>query len=388
MLLGLIVFVIGKPLLQGKGESPFPELMNRPVFGPVNREWLVYIGGVLGVGVIWFVVQNHDVVGWGLSISTILALAFIGWTMFRLDNKVARERMQLAMVLIFGSVIFFTLFEQAGSSLNLFADRNVDLSVTSAPMVLGPLLLASAGQLAETGMSTAGRIWIDTGITAAQTQSFNAGFILIFAPIFAAMWASIGRRGGGSNPVMTFGLALIQVGLGFLVIVWGVNAGLVNESFRVPLIMLMLLYLLHTTGELFLSPVGLSEITKLSVASIVSFMMAVWFLSSSIAHFIGGIIAGMAGTETVGGQVLDPSAALQTSLGVFNQLGWWGVGFGVAFIAISFFIKKWAHGMGGTSDPTHREGPEPFAPTPDGERQAVSPAILRAERDAPEGGRP
>ena len=287
------------------------------------------------------------------------------------------------MVLIFGSVIFFTLFEQAGSSLNLFADRNVDLSVTSAPMVLGPLLLASAGQLAETGMSTAGRIWIDTGITAAQTQSFNAGFILIFAPIFAAMWASIGRRGGGSNPVMTFGLALIQVGLGFLVIVWGVNAGLVNESFRVPLIMLMLLYLLHTTGELFLSPVGLSEITKLSVASIVSFMMAVWFLSSSIAHFIGGMIAGSAGTETVGGQVLDPSAALQTSLGVFNQLGWWGVGFGVAFIAISFLIKNWAHGMDGTSDPTDRAAPEPFAPTPDGERQAVSPAILRAERGDP-----
>jgi POT family proton-dependent oligopeptide transporter len=388
MLLGLIVFVIGKPLLQGKGESPFPELMNRPVFGPVNREWLVYIGGVLGVGVIWFVVQNHDVVGVGLSISTFLALAFIGWTMFRLDDRKARERMQLAMVLIFGSVIFFTLFEQAGSSLNLFADRNVDLSVTSAPMVLGPLLLASAGQLAETGLTTAGKIWIDTGITAAQTQSFNAGFILIFAPIFAAMWASIGRRGGGSNPVMTFGLALIQVGLGFLVIVWGVNAGLVNESFRVPLIMLMLLYLLHTTGELFLSPVGLSEITKLSVASIVSFMMAVWFLSSSIAHFIGGMIAGSAGTETVGGQVLDPSAALQTSLGVFNQLGWWGVGFGVAFIAVSFFIKKWAHGLDATSDPTDRVAPEPFAPTPDGERQAVNPAIVRAERDAPEGGRP
>ncbi len=182
---------------------------------------------------------------------------------------------------------------------------------------------------------------------------------------------------------MTFGLGLIQVGLGFLVVVWGVQAGLVNEAFRTPLIMLMLLYLLHTTGELFLSPVGLSEITKLSVASIVSFMMAVWFLSSSIAHFIGGIIAAQAGTETVGGQVLDPSAALQTSMGVFNQLGWWGVGFGVAFIAASFFIKHWAHGV---NDPGPVGGlvPEPIAPVVDGDRQGLSPAALRGgDRPAP-----
>jgi POT family proton-dependent oligopeptide transporter len=288
--------------------------------------------------------------------------------------------MLLAMVLIFGSVIFFTLFEQAGTSLNLFADRNVDLSVTNAPVNFGPFLFASAGQLAEAGLSSAGRIWIDTGITAAQTQSFNAGFILIFAPVFAGMWATLNRRGHASNPVMTFGLGLIQVGLGFLVVVWAANAGLVNEAFRVPLIMLMLLYLLHTTGELFLSPVGLSEITKLSVPSIVSFMMAVWFMASSIAHYIGGIIAGMAGTETVGGQVLDSQAALNTSLGMFNTLGWWGVGFGVAFIVASFFIKQWAHGADTVSEPGDRAAPEPIAPTVDGERGALSPAMIRRDR--------
>jgi POT family proton-dependent oligopeptide transporter len=379
MLAGLIVFVLGKPLLQGKGESPFPELMRRPVIGPVNREWLVYLSGFVGVAIIWFVVQSHNIVGIGLQASVVLSLLFIGWTIFRLE-KAARERMLLAMVLIFGSVIFFTLFEQAGTSLNLFADRNVDLSVTNAPVNFGPFLFASAGQLAEAGLSSAGRIWIDTGITAAQTQSFNAGFILIFAPVFAGMWATLNRRGHASNPVMTFGLGLIQVGLGFLVVVWAANAGLVNEAFRVPLIMLMLLYLLHTTGELFLSPVGLSEITKLSVPSIVSFMMAVWFMASSIAHYIGGIIAGMAGTETVGGQVLDSQAALNTSLGMFNTLGWWGVGFGVAFIVASFFIKQWAHGADTVSEPGDRAAPEPIAPTVDGERGALSPAMIRRDR--------
>jgi proton-dependent oligopeptide transporter, POT family len=77
---------------------------------------------------------------------------------------------------------------------------------------------------------------------------------------------------------------------------------------------------------------------------VVSFMMAVWFLSSSVAQFVGGKIAGLMGTETVGGQVLDPAAALATSLDGFNKLGWWGVGFGAAFIALSFAIKGWAHG--------------------------------------------
>ena len=382
MLAGLIVFVIGKPLLQGKGESPFPELMRRPIVGPINREWLVYLSGFVGVGIIWFVVQSHNIVGIGLQASVVLSLLFIGWTIFRLE-KAARERMLLAMVLILGSVIFFTLFEQAGTSLNLFADRNVDLSVTNAPVTIGPFLLASTGQLAAAGMSTAGRIWIDTGITAAQTQSFNAGFILIFAPMFAAMWASLNRRGHASNPVMTFGLGLLQVGLGFLVVVWGVQAGLVNEAFRVPLIMLMLLYLLHTTGELFLSPVGLSEITKLSVPSIVSFMMAVWFMASSIAHYIGGIIAGAMGTETVGGQVLDSRVALNTSLEGFTQLGWAGVAVGVLFVVVSFFIKHWAHGVDTVSEPGDRAAPEPIAPTPDGERGALSPAMLRADLGKP-----
>src|SRR5262249_15791072 len=124
--------------------------------------------------------------------------------------------------------------------------------------------------------------------------------------------------------------------LGFLVVVW--SAGLADASFKMPLMMLGLLYLLHTTGELFLSPVGLSEITKLSLPSVVSFMMAVWFLASSIPQFVGGRIAGLMGTETVGGQVLDPQGALATSLDGFNKLGWSGFACGVVFLLIGLVM--------------------------------------------------
>ncbi|MBU2136862.1 MAG: oligopeptide:H+ symporter, partial [Alphaproteobacteria bacterium] len=376
MALGWIVFVLGKPLLEGKGEPPNPELLAKPVVGPVNREWLIYLATLPAIGAVWWLVQRNAVVGWVLSVAIVLSLIIIAYVILRVcQTKVERQRMMLATVLIFGSVVFWTLFEQAGTSLNLFAARNVDLSVTqSATSFLG-VPMGSPEQLAAAGVATdSWWSWIDSRFAAAQVQSFNAGFILIFAPIFAALWAFLGRRGMDPDPTMKFGLGLLQAGLGFMVVVWG--AGMADDSFRVPLMLLGLLYLLHTTGELFLSPVGLSEITKLSLASVVSFMMAVWFLSSAIAQYVGGWIAGLAGTATLGGQVLDPAAALRSSLEVFQMLGYWGLAAGVVFIVLSFFIKGWAHGV----ETGHGPSPEPIAPTVDGERQAVNPQTLRDDR--------
>ncbi|MEO8114336.1 MAG: oligopeptide:H+ symporter [Phenylobacterium sp.] len=359
MAAGFVVFVLGKKHLQGKGEPPNPELLKKPLVGPINREWLIYGLGLLGVAPVWLLVQHNDIVGIALSISIVVSLVVIvGIIAVVCKTWVERQRMMLAMVLIFGAVVFFTLFEQAGTSLNLFAARNVKLDVIPG------------------GWNFLG-LHIDTSISAAQTQSFNAGFILLFAPVLAALWAWLAQKGRDPDPTLKFGFGLLQVGLGFLVVVWA--QGLADDQFRMPLFMLGMLYLLHTTGELFLSPVGLSEITKLSIASVVSFMMAVWFLSSSIAQFVGGRIAGLMGAETVGGQVLDPHAALMTSLHGFTQLGWAGVGCGAVFIVLSFFIKHWAHGI---NEPLGGAQPEPIAPTLDGERQAVSPAAIRADRGA------
>jgi len=352
MLAGFIAFVLGKPLLQGKGEPPNPELLAKPVVGPVNREGGIYILGILGVSLVWGLVQYNAVVGFVLSLSIIGSLIAVGLIIaFVCKTWEQRQRMMLAVVLIVGAVVFFTLFEQAGTSLNLFADRNVDLTLISEPVTfkaLGQSFFLGTREMASAAGVPADIRWIDTGITAAQTQSFNAGFILIFAPLFAAMWLFLGKHNRDPNPVMKFGLGLVQVGLGFMVIVWG--AGMANSAFQMPLMMLGLLYLLHTTGELFLSPVGLSEITKLSMPTVVSFMMAVWFLSSSIAQFVGGKIAGALGTETVGGQVLDPAGALATSMAGFEKLGWAGIGVGVFFIAISFLVKHWAHGVNDASN--------------------------------------
>ena len=329
MAAGFVAFTLGHKQLEGHGEPPVPELLKRPLLGPINREWGIYALGLLAVIPVYFLVQVNQLVGRALGVSTVAALGFLIWFLAVKCNKVERERMMLALVLVFGSLVFFTLFEQAGTSLNLFAARNVELG----------------------------------SISAAQTQSFNAGFILIFAPIFAALWAWLAARGRDPDPTLKFGLGLLQVGLGFLVVVWA--QGLADDQYRMPLFMLGLLYLLHTTGELCLSPVGMSEVTKLSVPSVASFMMAVWFLASSIAQFVGGKIAGLMGSDTVGGQVLDPKGAFATSMHGFNQLGWAGVACGAAFVGLSFLIKGWAHGA---NDAANHPPPEPLAPTLDGER--------------------
>ena len=336
MLAGLLVFASRRLAFFLPGEPQLPDHVGAPpdrdklaarVFGPFNREWLIYLGGVLGVGVVWLLVQSppaqllsaigtpdqpHGHVGILLIVGSIAVLGYLVYFMARECTAVEIQRMSLALILVATSAVFWAFFEQAGSSLNLFASRNTDLP--------------------SNGFYT---------VTASQTQAFNAGFILIFAPIFSALWAFMGRRDLDPNPALKFGLALVQLGIGFFVLVWG--AQFADESYRVPMIFLILLYMFHTTGELFLSPVGLSMITKLSVARVVSTMMAVWFLASAFAHYAGGIIAALAGTKTVAGAALDPQASLAASVAVFQGLGVVAVAFGLVLSVASFWLKRMAH---------------------------------------------
>jgi POT family proton-dependent oligopeptide transporter len=311
MLLGFVVFILGKPLLQGKGEPPNPALLKKKVAGPLHIEGLIYILGLAGVAVVWLLVQHYDTVGVVLALGSILTLAYLGWFMATKCNWIQRQRLFLAMVLIVGWMVFEILFEQAGSSLNQFAERNTQGQLFGVP------------------------------VSAPQTQAFNAGFILIFAPMFAALWAWLGARNRDPNPVVKFGIALLQVGAGFGILVWG--AQFADASWRTPMVFLALAYLLHTTGELCLSPVGLSEMTKLAPMGLLSTLMAIWFLASAWGQYLAAVIARLTAQETVAGQVLDPRAALHTYVHVFSVIGIGGAAAGLVFIAASPWLKKWHH---------------------------------------------
>ena len=217
-----------------------------------------------------------------------------------------RDRIFAAMFLIFVSIVFWALFEQAGSSLNLFTDRHVDRSIVGFEP------------------------------TAAMFQSLNAIYIVLLAPVFAGLWLWLGRRGWEPSTPMKFGLGVVQVGLGFLVLVWGAQA--VGVGVPTPVILIFLIYLLHTTGELCLSPVGLSAMNRLSPAHMASLIMGTWFFASATGNFAAGLIAAATGAEGVGEE-----SGKQVVLGVYSTVGWYAIAIGIVVMLISPFVKKLMH---------------------------------------------
>jgi proton-dependent oligopeptide transporter, POT family len=235
------------------------------------------------------------------------------WTWFSGERR-EFQMMVVAMVLITFNVVFWTLFEQAGSSLTLFADRNTNLSVFG---------------LFE--------------LSAPQTQNFNPISIVIFAPLLTLLWAWLAKRNLEPSIPVKFGIALVGVGAGFLFLVWG--SSFVGPDFKVGLWWLAGLYLIHSLAELCISPVGLSMITKLSLARVVGLMMGVWFLSISIAQSLAGLLAQSASVETVGGQVTNPKVSLDTYTAIYQHFGLITVGIGVVLLLLSPLIRKWMHGV-------------------------------------------
>ncbi|MBP0905478.1 peptide MFS transporter [Mariniflexile gromovii] len=305
MFFGLLTFISGKKYLLGKGESDVPELLNKKTLG-IKNEWLIYALSVLATLVVWQMVQSHSVVQNLLIIAGAASFIYIVYYAFTQLEKVARERLIALTILIVFTVIFWALFEQAYTSLNLFADRILDRGEIAAGTFL----------------------------------SLNALFIIILAPIFAWLWVKLGKY--NPNTAVKFSLALILVGLGFGSLVMGINA---SELGKVAIYWLVITYFLHTCGELCLSPVGLSAVTKLSPVKIVGFMMGVWFLATASSEFIASILANIASVDTTNGTAPDLNLAKQSYLKLFEYLFYTGLGFGVLLLVLSPIIKKLMHGV-------------------------------------------
>ena len=312
--------------LRGYGEPPVRE-------GARDRALGIYAAALLGVPLFYLLFTNlmnapAPVAGSG-PVGYVLALPLMGKLLFGTflvgvpailawswakGTRTEFQMMLAAMVLIVFNVVFWTLFEQAGSSLTLFADRNTDLSIFG-------LFSISAG----------------------QTQFFNAFFIVAFAPVMAALWTKLAAMGKEPSIPVKFGLALIGVGAGFLFLVWGGRYA--GADFKVAIWWLAGLYMIHSIAELCISPVGLSMITKLSIARVVGLMMGVWFLSSSVAQYVAGAVAQVASVETVGGQVTNLKVSLDTYNNVFWTIGVTAALIGAVLLALSPMIKKWMHGI-------------------------------------------
>ena len=291
MVLGLIIFVFGKPALRGHGEPP--KLLERKL------EFSLYGVGLAAVAVIWMLIQYQSVIQSLLIVSGVAMLAYTLYEAFKLPKE-PRERIFAILFLIALNPVFWGLYEQAGGSLNLYTDRYVDRQ----------------------------------GVPTSLFQSINPIYILVLAPMFAVLWQWMGKRGTEPSAPAKFGWALVQVGLSFLVFVWGAKS--VGPAAMTPVFFVFLIYFIQTTAELCLSPVGISAMTRLAPLHLGSFIMGAWFYMTAVGQFVAGKIGAATGGE---GGVMTKDM----TLAIYGKIGWVGIALGVAVLLVSRWVKRWMH---------------------------------------------
>ncbi len=325
MLIGLVVFLAGQHWLEGRADPPNADVLARPVFGPLSREAVIYLGGIVAVGATFVIVKYLSLYGpadllaaigvadagilaeftlFEVIIFAVFAVCMFGVVSYsiRTLSAVERDPMIVLTVLTLSSVVFWTLFDQAPTSLIVFQAKFVDT-------------------------------WI---FNSQQLGSFNPFFILLFAPVFAALWQRLGER-NPSSP-LKFAFALAQIGAGYLVLNLGI--WLDGDDLTISLIWVVILYMLHSTGELCMSPVGLSAVTKLSVQRLVGFMMGVWFMAIAIAQVATALVS----KATVVTEGTDRAAELAQFNTVYFWLGIAAIACGVVMAIASPLLHRMTHG--------------------------------------------
>ena len=309
MILGLIQYRVGAGLADLGG----PPKLDGKERSQVHRTLWGGLGGLLVLAVIFSVLQSRGITsitlqqaaGTFVFIIVGLAVSYFAYQLiFGPWSSVEKKRLVLIFFLFIGAALFWSGFEQAGSSLTIFADVFTD------------------------------RALLGFGIPASWFQSVNPVFIIVFAPIFGWLWLALGTR-NPSLPIK-FGLGLILLGAGFLVMAWAslfvVGGALVSPGW------LVLTYFLHTSGELCLSPIGLSATTKLSPKPLVGQMMGIWFMGAALGNVVAGLVAGQ----------MDPGAMTENPellVNLFRSVALFVIGSGALFLLFMGPIRKLAGGV-------------------------------------------
>jgi POT family proton-dependent oligopeptide transporter len=416
------VYALGRGGLPAQaGAPPDPARLRHRLGGALPAEWAVYLGTLVAIPVFVLLVSgfapltehNRSVTivpdsvvdrlqasesplvqiasvvvkessrpaGLVLLVCGVIAFGYLIVETFRLD-RIPRHRMYVVLILTFFSMLFWAFFEQAGSSLNNFTDRNVDrvfeVDHITAQQVGQTIKLQPTQE--QLGRENGGKLFtldaldalrkehkdnpefeIDWTVSAGNVgmgiakrtqdipastfQAVNAVYIIVFGLVFTAIWSFLARREMEPSTPVKFAMGLLQLGLGFAVFWYGAKHA--DERGMVALGWLFLGYLLHTTGELCLSPVGLSMVTKLSPARLVSTVMGAWFLATAFSQFLAAIIAQFTGVSEGadgGGTVIPiPSETVHVYGGVFGKIALAALISALICFALSPLLSRWMH---------------------------------------------
>lgn len=309
MIIGLIVFLKNQSILGPIGLPPSVEKLKAKTRLGVSREISVYILSILVIPVFILILNYYKIYSFLINPFGIIALIYVIYTASKLGRE-AFLKLMVALVLIIFSSLFWAFYEQGGGSLNLFADRNVNMNF------LG-IHLSSA----------------------AVNNSINGAMIVALSPFFGWLWIWLANRKKEPNAAVKFALGLMQLGLGFYIFVIGAKFA---ESGMVSLLFFALGYLLMSSGELCLSPIGLSAITKLSPPKMVGLMMGMWFLASSYGQYLAGLIGSLMAipSEAATGKPMSSTESLLIYSNIFSKIAWVSVGCGVLLLILSPWLKK------------------------------------------------
>ncbi len=301
MLLGMVTFMGGLGRLEGKGGVP----AGKEGMGPVLQ---VIVMWTCLAAAIYLLLGKQD---WMFTVMSSLmgtvVVVLLGIAVTR--EKVERDRMIGLTILLFANMFFWALFEQAGSSLNFFALNCTDRTIFGWTM------------------------------PASWFQSVNAVCIIAFAPVFVQLWKKLDESKKNPSIPVKFGIGILPLGLGFGVLILAIN--MAGDSKTIPMLWLIALYALHTLGELCISPVGLSAMTKLAPPSMSGMVMGAWFMSIAVGNYSAGRLAAAVGSAGGDGGV----AALKDYVGVYSPAMIASFGVGVFFLLIAPLVNKLLHGV-------------------------------------------
>ena len=306
VLLGVFCFGLGGKLLQGQGKAP----AGREGMMPVIQ---VLVGIAVVVPGMYYLLGKGDWVGYilgGLGIVMALYLAGIALK----SETTVRQQMFVLLLLLCCSTIFWMCFEQAGNSLNFFATQHIN-----------PLTLGKWSMPAE---------WF---------QSVNSIFIVAFGPVFAALWVILDKRQLNPSIPAKFGIALVLVALGFVFLISGIKSADTNG--KISWLFLAGLYMIHTFGELCLSPVGLSMVTKLAPEKITGMVMGAWFVSIAVGNYLAGVVSSDAGAMIDAAKDKPGIEKIGLYTQAFTPIIITALAVGIVMFLLSRVINKWMHGV-------------------------------------------
>ncbi len=401
MLLGLAMFLWGQKYLHGHAEPPEPARLRERVAG-LPREWLIYLLALIGVlpvaWLMWAAGNGAFALGGELSLALMLMLVVLaivliwfGWFLATQCTPVQRQQMLALMALIAMALVFFTLYEQTYGSWVTFTDRmltkdvvpsmvqaqstvtwrgdwlrDVGVFLQRAPwstwsLLMAPLAFVVAAQLSDRRPESGAprRVFIAVVLvmlvflirdsivlpqTAGSLTYLGALFLVLLAPIFAALWAWLGRRGRDPSKPFKSALGLLIAGLSFVPLAWAARQ-VGADGAMASVWWLVLAYLILEIGEMCLSPVGLSAVTQLSVPRVVSLMMGTWFLATAFSEALAALFGKLAAVDVPEGQAMNVAEAAARYGDLFWLMTGIGIACGVVALLLSPLLRRMMHGV-------------------------------------------